>query len=613
MKSKAIISLACSILATTIGLSTTVYATNISLADELITIAEYKEINGKNTLIKYENNTSDKKPVLFKNTKNKLPAKYNLADENEVSSVQEQSPYGTCWAFSSLASMESNFLKKNKTATDIDLSEKHLVYFTYNNGDNSTDKSLYGGTDSYSSRGYSPFKIGCSSYHAATTLMRRYGGVNEISVPYEFTTSGETVDDKFRTQGDVYLKSYTELPSTTVKVKDRSTGEITSQELLPEADFYNTLNTLKTYVYNTGAIACSYFCSDAMSGHGSDDNYWNKSTYSYYFDASYKTDSSDNGFRNVDHGVTIVGWDDDYAKENFAITPPADGAWIVKNSWGDDWGNNGYFYLSYYDLSINDFAAFEAERIDYDRNGATIHEYDNIYQYDGTGYGNGVMSLPKHQCAGANFFTARGNETLRAISTYSMIGNVTVSYSVYINPTSSTNPTTGILAESGSIDYKYAGYYTIDLNTPIKLKKDDKYAVTIEIKYTNNDTPTYIIPFEYNSGNTYNIEKTKGVSSIYILGNWTAIENDTVINSSQLLGNTLIKAYTTNEITDFNIGDINLDHRTDIRDVTLTQMYIAGNDRINRIQLELADYNEDNSIDINDVTAQQKFLANITD
>ena len=39
------------------------------------------------------------------------------------------------------------------------------------------------------------------------------------------------------------------------------------------------------------------------------------------------------------HAVLIVGWDDAMCGGT--------GAWIVKNSWGKDWGENGFFYIKY--------------------------------------------------------------------------------------------------------------------------------------------------------------------------------------------------------------------------------------------------------------------------
>ena len=61
------------------------------------------------------------------------------------------------------------------------------------------------------------------------------------------------------------------------------------------------------------------------------------------------------------HAVTLVGWDDSFPAENWpeGRRPPADGAWIAKNSWGRDWGNDGFFLLSYYDKTICGLHSFD--------------------------------------------------------------------------------------------------------------------------------------------------------------------------------------------------------------------------------------------------------------
>ena len=94
---------------------------------------------------------------------------------------------------------------------------------------------------------------------------------------------------------------------------------------------------------------------------------------------------------STNHEVTIVGWDDNYAATNFhgaAGAPPGNGAFIVKNSWGTSFGDRGYFYLSYYDTSIQDVTAFTAEPTS---NYAAEYQYDPLGWVDNMGYGSAIQ------------------------------------------------------------------------------------------------------------------------------------------------------------------------------------------------------------------------------
>ena len=171
------------------------------------------------------------------------------------------------------------------------------------------------------------------------------------------------------------------------------------------------------------------------------------------------------GDANPNHAVTIVGWDDNYSRNNFYSKPEGDGAWIVKNSWGANWGNNGYFYVSYYDekfAEVGKYASFTFILND------TL-KFDKNYQYD-IGGKTDYLFHRANTIWYKNIFTAGDDEYLAAVSTYF---EKDTDWEISINVNGVTK-----LTKVGS---SKVGYYTINLDDIVKLSKNDEFEVVFKI------------------------------------------------------------------------------------------------------------------------------------
>jgi hypothetical protein len=170
-----------------------------------------------------------------------------------------------------------------------------------------------------------------------------------------------------------------------------------------------------------------------------------------------------------------VGWDDSFSKDNFTFVPEGDGAWIIRNSWTtgsfeDNQSYYGYFYLSYYDPTIQNSRAhaFEFELAD---------NYDNNYQYDG-----GMQAATAYAKKAANVFTTASKETLKAVSFYTNSTNADYTVDIYtFDEEDFTTPDGGYLVSSASGKTEYAGYYTVKLDESVLMEKGTIFSVVISI------------------------------------------------------------------------------------------------------------------------------------
>ncbi|MDO5815966.1 MAG: C1 family peptidase, partial [Methanobrevibacter sp.] len=181
------------------------------------------------------------------------------------------------------------------------------------------------------------------------------------------------------------------------------------------------------------------------------------------------------------HAITLVGWDDDYKGYDF-LGNYSRGAWIIKNSWGDDWGDNGCGYLSYQqELSGQVYEYWNAYTFTFPEDSKA---YQDIYQYDFAGLSD-YMVFDEDVVYYKNKFIAKDDEFLSAFSTY-FERETEFTFSVRINgkDITTTDDDEPIIS---SIHTSSAGYHTIPLGYDLELEKGDEFEIIIKLINSNKN------------------------------------------------------------------------------------------------------------------------------
>ena len=281
------------------------------------------------------------------------------------------------------------------------------------------------------------------------------GGNRFISTAYLARWSGPILEEE-----DPYSPYDFVSPKNLVRAKD-----IKEVMYLPDmdVDFDEGMNAIKDAIMNYGAVQTAMYASD---------RYLNKAEWAHYCPRRV----------NGNHAVAIIGWDDNYPKENFRQTPPKDGAWLIRNSWGKGMGIDGYYWASYYDTVVgtNNAVYFAKDKGESDY----IYQYDpygmtRTVGYNGKGYGANIFGPVKEKqyVNGAGFYVPAAN----------------TDYKVYVvKDYKGLDSLKNDRVEVASGTVEYPGYTTVTFDKQ-EVQKDSKFAVVVY--YTTLET-YYPIPIE---------------------------------------------------------------------------------------------------------------------
>ena len=367
-----------------------------------------------------------------------LPSYYNAYERNLLPPLRDQNPYGTCWAHAAIGCIEAALIHDGIAGTDIDLSELHLVYF--GNHEYADEKGCNVGdtvdvtvSDYYNYGGYSALSV--------NRLANLVGPARETTVPYSWIT-------------DYY-------PDPEDGRNDDCSIQLSRAYYLNSSD----RDAIKYCIQTYGAVEIGYYAANA--------NYSAKSN-SYYCSSPLSSN----------HDVMLVGWDDSFSRFKFrSDIPEGDGAWLVRNSWGGSgYSYYSYFWLSYYDKSLDTATAMEA----------IPNQYDHCYAYNGSP-DLSWYDMESSQVITTQRYSISGGETISAVGVETHTADLDVSLSLSCAGKTVTQ----------SFRTTYPGYYLIPLNDTLPVSKES----TATLKITYSGKGGIEIPVErssYSSGISYN-------------------------------------------------------------------------------------------------------------
>lgn len=359
---------------------------------------------------------------------NTLPSRYDLRDYGRITSVKNQDKLAVCEIFAAFGAMESNYLTQGlDTAGKVpDFSEMHLIYYGSGYADLKTEQIF---TTKYS-----------STLFAITAFCSRLAGP-ALEKDMKYTSKINKIPKSA-------AKKIPEDYKIPIRLRDAYFLSMSTD--LDDGD------VRKKLIMEHGAIVVGFY-SDLKK-------YYNTGKYCTYF----------NNKEYISHYALLAGWNDDFSRDNFNPKPSKNGAWLVKNSWGTDWGDKGYFWMSY-EQSLHRGTAFIVEKF----NPNLRH-----YGYDDLGWCRAA------NCSwGANVFKIREDkEFLKEVAFYTTVNDVNYEIFVYdLGVEVPNNPVSKNLVAKFNGNMELAGYHTINLPKEIPIKQGEYFSIVL--KTSNGKIP----------------------------------------------------------------------------------------------------------------------------
>lgn len=255
-------------------------------------------------------------------------ARFDLRDYIDIK-VENQSPFGTCYAFASLNCIET-YLALNFNEY-YDFSEMHFATAVslLNNYYPSIDDALNDGGNFtqfvlYTQKDYSLVleeEMPLSNYKNLSISNR------ETALTEDFNNINNNFYSIAKVDDTTSFKSY-----------------VGNKSNYSDSELTNFRNSVKNHIVNYGSLAAGIHTKTATF-----DSNKNLKVTNNNLVYTNNVLNADLVISNTDHMISIIGWDDNY-DANGSWTKK--GAYLCQNSWGTSWGNNGCFYVSYEDYFI---------------------------------------------------------------------------------------------------------------------------------------------------------------------------------------------------------------------------------------------------------------------